>query len=115
MLAYPEGVAPAVESAGDHTHVVIIQTHHGQVGVEPAARGEPRGVDGPSDIHVHLVDGQVVGEGHRTRTGQIEDLESGEVDHADVFPEGQVFGVDDRRPPATVPFGVPFGDAVLFH
>ena len=83
--------------------------------MEPAARGEPRGVDGPSDIHVHLVDGQVVGEGHRTRTGQIEDLESGEVDHADVLPEGQVFGVDDRRPPAAVPFGVPLGDAVLFH
>ena len=115
MAAGPELVPSTIEHAGDDPHPVLTESHHGQVGVESTIGGQPRGVDGAADRHVHLVDGQAVGVLDGSRTFQLVDLEGAEVHHTAVLAQVEVLTDGDGAPPAVIPFHIPLGQVVALY
>ena len=115
VAAGPELVASAVEHAGDDAHPLGAHPHHGQIGVEPAVGGQPRGVNGAAHCHVHLVDRQIVGVGHRAGPAQLEDLKGAQVHHPAVLPQVEVLGHGDGAPPPGVPFHLPALHLIAVH
>ena len=99
----PVLVAAAVEGAGDHPEVLLAEPHDREVAAEPAVRREQRRVHRAADRHVDDVHAHVLQEVERAGALEVELVERGQVDHADVLADVQVLGVGDRRPPPGVP------------
>lgn len=98
--------------ARDDAEPVVRQTHDRQVGTEPAVLIEDRGVDDPTDGDIHLSQGDVLDGVEGGGAEDVEDDEAREVDEPGALPHGEVFGVDDRGPPAGIPFGAAVHDRV---
>ena len=110
--AEPEQVPCALGSAGDHPEVVGTAPHDGQIRAERSGGGQQRGVDHAADAHVDTGHGQLLEVAQGSWPTHVEDRECAEIDQGDALAHGQVLGLDDRRPPAAIPFGRAFGDAV---
>ena len=101
-----------MRSAGDDPEGLLPEPHDRQVRPEAASRAEDGRVDHAPDGHVHLGEHRSLKRIERSRPLHVEDRERREVEDARVLAHGEVLGVDDRRPPPRIPFGVPSLDAV---
>ena len=97
---------------GDDAEVLVAEPHDRQVGLEAAARREPRRVDDASDGRVDLAHRHRLQRVERTGPGDVEDRERREVEDPRAVAHREVLGVDDRRPPARVPLGLAPPDPV---
>src|SRR5581483_4548883 len=100
------------KAAGDDAEIIGSETHDGEVGFDAAMLVEKVGVGDATNRRVHLIDCHHLDEIARARALNIKDGKGGEVHHADAFAHGKVFGVDDRRPPAPIPFSGAVENAV---
>ncbi len=78
----------------------------------PPAGVEERRVDRAARCDVDLVDGEALEVFTRAGSGDVEDHERREVDHADPVAHREVLGVDDRRPPARIPLSLARHDPI---
>ena len=108
-------VGHAVGAAGDDAELLVVQAHDREVGLEAAARAEHGRVDHASDRDVHLREHGSLQRVERARALHVEDRERGEVEQPGVLAHREMLGVDDRRPPARIPLGLPWLDAVALH
>ena len=108
-------VGHAVGAAGDDPELVLAQPHDREVGLEAAARAQHGCVDDPSNGDVHLREHRALQGVERSGALHVEDRERGQIEDPGVLSHRQVLGIDDRRPPAGIPFGVARLDAVALH
>ena len=111
MALEPVVVATAIEGSGDDTEMILAEPQDGEVAAKATVGRQERGVDRAANGHVDTVDGHALQVCHGAGAGNVELAERREIDHADVLAHRHVFGVDDRRPPA----GIPFVRAILAH
>ena len=90
--------------------MVVGEPHDREVGEDAAGRVEERRVDGPARAYVHLVDTQSLERGEGAGSGDVEDRERGQVHQTGPVPHREVLGVDERAPPARIPFRGPRHD-----
>ena len=110
-------VGHPVRAPGDDAKVLASEPHDGEVGLEAAARREPRRIDDPSDGYVDLAHRDRLERRERARAGDVEDRECREVEDPRPVAHREVLGVDDRRPPTRVPLSLapPHPVAVLLE
>ena len=112
VVAEPLAVGHAVRAARDDPELLVAEPHDREVGLEAAAGREPRRVDDPADRDVDLPLRHVLEGVERSRPGDVEDRERGEVEDRGPLAHGEMLRVDDRRPPASVPLRLAAADPV---
>ena len=75
---------------------VVGETQDREVAAESAVGGQQRRVDRSADGDVDRVDGHVLQVVKRAWALDVELVERGQVDHADVVAHVEVFGIGDR-------------------
>ena len=102
----PLAIAHPVRAAGHDPEVVPPEPHDREVRLDAARLVEQRRVDDAPVRDVHLGHGHPLDVVERAWPGDVEDRERREVHHPDPVAHREVLGVDDRRPPARLPFGL---------
>ena len=112
MVSEPLVVGHAVCAAGDDAEVLVAEPHDREVGLEAAARREPRRVDHAADAASTWRIDTCCSASSAPGPDDVEDRERRQVEDPGAVAHREVLGIDDRRPPARVPLGLAAPDPV---